>query len=127
MGLTVDTDIDLLEDLFGKTVGKLQEDIEIGDDEITGTLLYVDDYTGFSEDTELQSGNYLAIHVSVPDVEDVEINVSLTDPVEVDENGIAVLRIADKTSQTVTVVASKEGCESVTKVYDLNGLTCNDS
>lgn len=127
MGLTVDTDIDPLEDLFGKTVDELQDDVEIGDDEITGTLLYVDDYTGFSGDASLQSGNYLVIHASVPDVDGVSISVKVTNPVTLDEDGIAVLRIADKTSQTVTVVASKEGCESVTKVYDLNGLTCNDS
>lgn len=30
---------------------------------ISGTLVYVDDYTGFSSDTEYQSGYYLALHL----------------------------------------------------------------
>lgn len=127
MGLTVDTDVDALEDLFGKTIDDLQDSIEIGDDEITGTLLYVDDYTGFSGDVSLQSGNYLVIHASVPDVEDVTISVKVTNPVTLDDDGIAVLRIADKSTQTVTVVASKQGCETVTRVFTLDGLTCESS
>lgn len=39
-----------------------------------------------------------------------------------DEDGIYVGRIADKDSQTLTVVASKTGYDSVTKVYTLSGL-----
>lgn len=123
-GLTVDVDIAADEDLFGKVVSDLQSDIEIGDDSIEGTLKYVDDYTGFSGDTSLQKGNYLVIHASVPDVEDVTISVKVTNPVTLDDDGIAVLRIADKSSQTVTVVASKEGYKPVKKVYQLSGLTC---
>ena len=94
---------------------------------ISGTLKYVDDYTGFSGDVSLQSGNYIALHFSVPEVDDVTITVTVTNPVVLDEDGIAVLRIADKSSQTITVVASKDGYESVTKVLTLSGLTCNAS
>lgn len=71
----------------------------------------------------LQSGNYLVIHADVPDTTGATITVKVTNPVTLDADGIAVLRIADKDSQTVTVVASKEGYESVTKVYDLSGLS----
>lgn len=39
-----------------------------------------------------------------------------------DEDGIWIGRIADKDSQTVKVVASKDGA-SVTKTYTLSGLT----
>lgn len=123
-GLKVDVDIDASVDLFGKTVDDLQEDINVGTNGFTGTLKYVDDYTGFSSDPELQSGNYIVIHAEVPDTDDVTISVKVTNPVTLDEDGIAVLRIADKNSQTITVVASKEGYESVTKVYRLNGLVC---
>lgn len=126
-GLSVDANIGVSVDLFGKTVGDLQEGVVIGNDTITGTLKYVGDYTGFSSDTELQSGNYIAIHADVPGVDDVTITVTVTNPVTLDEDGIAVLRIADKSSQTITVVASKEGYDSVTKTFGLDSLTCLES
>lgn len=121
-GLTVDVDIDPTENLFGYTVDELQSDVVIGDDAITGTLKYIDDYsTAFGPNED--SGNYLAIHASVPDVEGVTITVTVTNPSVLDADGICVLRIADKSSQTITVVASKEGYNDVTKTYSLSGLT----
>ena len=110
-------------DLFGKTAGDLQENVVIGSNSISGTLKYVDDYYGFSSDTSLQYGNYLVIHAESDD--DATITVKVTNPVTLDEDGIAVLRIADKDSQTLTVVANKDGRET-TKVYSLSGLTCNN-
>lgn len=102
----------------------MQSKIIVGTNNIQGTLKYVDDYTGFSSKVEEQSGNYLVIHAEVPDEEDVTITVKVTNPVTLDSDGIAILRIADKNSQTVTVVASKDGYESVTKVFKLNELRC---
>ncbi len=87
-------------------------------------MKYQSDYTGFSGDVSLQTGNYIALHFGVPEVDDVTFTVTVTNPVVLDPDGIVVLRIADKDSQTITVVASKEGYESVTKVYDLTGLVC---
>lgn len=116
--------VDPGEDLFGKTIGDLQSNVSINKNYITGTLKYVDDYTGFSSDPNLQSGNYLVLHAEVPDEDGVKITVKVTNPVVLDADGIIVLRIADKSSQTVTVVASKEGYDSVTKVFRLNRLTC---
>jgi hypothetical protein len=128
--LSVDADISTSVDLLGKTVDQLQSSIAVGADSISGTLLYVDDYTGFSEDTELQSGNYLALHFEVPEADDATITVVLSDDPEatnvLDEDGIAVLRVTD-TDQTVSVTASKTGYESVTKTYSLTGLTLNNS
>lgn len=121
--MSVDADIDAAEDILGKTVDELQDDIEIEDDAVSGTLLYIDDYTGFSEDTDLQVGNFLAIHAEVPYVDDVEITCE--DGVVLD-SGIIVVRVTDKSTQTVTVVASKQGFESVTKTFTLEGLTCED-
>ena len=83
----------------------------------------MDDYTGFSSNVAEQSGNYIVIHADVPDVDDATITVKVTNPVTLDDDGIAVLKIADKNSQTITVVASKDGYASVTKVYSLTGLT----
>jgi len=96
----------------------------IGKNSISGTLKYVEDYDGFSGDTSLNSGNYLVIHAEVPDVEGVTISVKVTNPVTLDDDGIAVLRIADKSTQTVTVVARKEGYSDVTKVFTLTDLVC---
>lgn len=126
-GLTVDTNIAASEDLFGKVVSDLQSGVAVGDNAITGTLRYVDDYTGFSSKVAEQSGNYLALHCEVPGVDGVTIKVTVTKPSTLDSDGLIVLRIADKNSQTVKVVASKEGYESVTKTFSLKGLTCESA
>ena len=113
-------------DLFGKTASQLQSDIVVGDDSITGTLLYVDDYTGFSGDPSLQSGNYIALHAET-NVSGATIVVTLTNPVTLDPDGDVVLRVRDKSTQTITVVASKEGYENVTKTFSLDELVVNNS
>ena len=47
MTLVADADIAASEDLFGKVVADLQEDVSIGSNNvISGTLHYVDGYTG---------------------------------------------------------------------------------
>lgn len=119
----VDADISADEDLWGKTVSDLQSGISVGKNSITGTLKYIADYSSAFQE-ELDSGNYLAIHAYVPDVEDATITVKVTNPVTLDEDGIAVLRIADKSSQTLTVVASKEGYPSITREFSLSNLIC---
>ena len=86
-------------------------------------MLYVDDYSSAYQPGE-DSGNYIALHCEVPDVDDVTITVTVTNPVTLDDDGDVVLRIADKDSQTITVVASKEGYQTTTKVYDLSELVC---
>ena len=123
--MNVDTDIAAGTDLLGKSITDLQSNVAIGDDGITGTLLYVSDYTGFSGDVSLQSGNYLVLHIDAP--ADATVKVKLTNEVTLDEDRIVILRIADKSSQTVRVVVSKPGAESVIKEYSLTGLTCNES
>lgn len=125
-GLSIDVDIAADEDFWGKTVSDLQDNIVIGNNSITGTLLYVDDYSS-AFGAGLDSGNYLALHCEVPGVDDATITVTVTNPVVLDDDGLVVLRIADKSSQTITVVASKEGYESVTRTFTLTGLTCNES
>lgn len=124
--MSVDADISDSLDLFGYTVSDLQEDVVVGESSISGTLKYIDDYSS-AFGPGLDSGNYIVLHAEVPDVEDVTITVTVTNPSVLDEDGIAVLRIADKSSQTITVVASKEGYEDVTKVYSLTELTTLDS
>lgn len=124
-GLTADSDIDPTTDLFGKTVTDFQSDIEIEDTSVSGILNYIDDYSSAGYTGEEASGNYLVLHFEVPDVDGVEIQTTTNGRTNtLDEDGILIARIADKDSQTITVVASKEGYASVTKVYDLSGLIC---
>ena len=121
--LVVDTTVSASEDLFGKTIGDLQENVVIGTDSITGTLKYVTDYTGFSSDPAMQEGNYLVIHCTTNDSEPITVEVvnGVSGPVTLDADGIIVLRIADKDTQTVRVVSG-----SVTKNYSLTGLVTNN-
>lgn len=112
-------------DLLGKEADDLQEDVEIANGAITGTLKYVTGYTGFSGDVSEQSGNYLAIKVTA--IEGATITVELKNgtlghPVTLDEDGMIVIRIADKTTQSVEVVATKDSL-SETQRFSLTGLT----
>lgn len=122
MGLSVDVNIDPDEDLFGKSVDDLQTNVRVHDGAFFGTLKYVDDYSSaFGGD--LAHGNYLVFHAEVPDVEGVTIRAGADNLSTLDSDGIIVCRIADKTSQTITVVASKDGYDSVTKEFRLSDLT----
>lgn len=124
MGLTLNVEAYTgNEDLFGKTVGDLQTGVSFGDGTVTGTLKYVSDYTGFSSNIAEQSGNYIVFHAEVPDVEGVTITAKITKTSTLDSDGIAVFRVGDKDSQTLTIVASKEGYDTVTKTFSLSGLT----
>ena len=110
-------------DLWGKTASDLQENVAINGRAITGTLKYVDDFSsayGPGED----SGNYIALKFESEDADSISVEIinGTSGPVTLDEDGIWVGRIADKNSQTVKVVASKDGA-SVSKIYTLSGLT----
>lgn len=113
--LITDVEIAADEDLFGKIVSDLQENVIIGEDEITGTLKHVTDYTGFSSKVEEQSGNYLAIHNTTNGDEPIFVEVvgGTSGPVQLDSDGIIVLRIANK-EQKVKVTSG-----SAVKEYSL--------
>lgn len=122
--LTVDTEIGADDDLYGKVVSDLQEDdIVIGDRDITGTLNYVSDYTDFSGNEEEQSGNYLAIHVSTPDVNDTTLSVKVSQWDATDADGYYVIRVVKGYTDKILVKASKEGYPDVIREFDLTGLT----
>ena len=111
------------EDLFGKHASDLQTGVSFGEDSVTGTLKYVTDYTGFSSKTAEQQGNYIAFHAST-NVEGATITAKITKTSTLDSDGLAVFRVGNKDTQTLTVVASKEGYDTVTKNFALSGLTC---
>ena len=124
--LSIDADISAGTDLLGKTVADLQSGVKIGDSQIVGTLKYLSDYTGFSGDPAEQKGNYIALHCASSETVDslsVEvINGTVGHPVTLDADGIAVLKIADKNRQKIRFAAYKDD-QSVTKTFDLSGLT----
>lgn len=127
--LSVDSDISAGTDLLGKSVSDLQSGITIGSDAITGTLKYVTGYTGFSGDVSEQSGNYIALHCESAGADKITvelINGTVGHPVELDDDGLIVIRITDKATQKIKVVAY-EGERTVEKVYGLTGLTLNNA
>ena len=106
-GLAIDFDIAAAEDLFGKVVSDLQEDMVVSGGAITGTSKYVTGYTGFSGNPEEQEGNYIALHVSVPNMTigqdglTVKVNGST-----LDSDGLIVL-IFKGSTRPIKVVATK--------------------
>ena len=116
--LITDLEIGESEDLLGKVVGDLQDNIEISGNKITGTLKYVTGYTGFSSEPELQEGNYLALH-NTSNLEDpitVELIGGFYGPSTLDADGIIILRIAN-TDQRVKVT-----CGNLVKEYSLEDI-----
>ena len=115
-------------ELFNAAVSTLQNNVAVNGTNITGELLYKENYTGFSSKVEEQSGNFLALQWSAPAADVTSLKVGL-DPsyagglVEVindpDHNG--VFKIHD-TSQKFKVVQTK-GDEVHTQTFNLSGLT----
>lgn len=114
--------------VLDELVSDLQSNVAVGADAITGTLKYVEGYTGFSSDPELQDGNFLALKFTADDWSKfTSVKVGLepsmgsglveikNDP---DKNG--VFRVAN-TNQKFKVVAT-DGADTTTKVYSLAGL-----
>lgn len=122
--LTVDTDIGDTVDLLGLSISDLQDNIAIGGDYITGTLKHVTGYTGYSGDSGEQSGNFIALHASVPELPGATITAALNITSTLDEDGIMIGRVANKATQKITFTASAPGFASVSKVYSLKRLTC---
>lgn len=126
MTLSASADIDESVDLLGKSVSDLQEDIMISKDGvISGRLKAVTGYTGFSGDSELQSGHYIALKIDAVGDEDavtVEIVGGTSGEVNLDPDRLFVGYIRNK-NQQIKVTATKAGHPTVTKIYSLTGLT----
>lgn len=95
---------------------------------IAGTLNYVTDYTGFSGDPELQSGHYMALKFEAPEGSTTTIQMIggavVRDPVELDSDMNAVIRVTDASKQKLRVVTTMTGADDVVKEYHLTGLKC---
>lgn len=124
MSVNVDANIGADTDLFGKVVSDLQEDVVVSAEGVSGTLKYIDDYSSAYGPGE-NSGYYLALHCTTPGVEGATITSEVIGgvhgPVTLDEDGIIISRITDKNTQTIEVVAYKDG-ESDSVTLDLSDL-----
>jgi len=123
--ITLTTAASTSEDLLGKAASDLQENIVVGTDSISGTLKYVEGYTGFSGATAEQEGNYLALYITA-DVADTVISVELINgtvghPVTLDNDGQIVLRITNVSTQSIRIIGRKDDGIAV-KNYTLTGL-----
>ena len=126
LDVSADTEIGVNDDLLGKKVGDLQQNVAVSGTNVTGESFYVEGYTGYSGDAELQEGNYLALHFASnnPDATlSIELIGGATEgnPRELDSDGYVVFRITS-TSQKPKIHATVDG-NTVSKTYDLSGLT----
>ena len=103
----------------------LQSGIEIGDDGVTGTSLYVEGYTGYSESPELQEGNFLALHFDAPGSQKITIELvgGHSGPKDLDDDGLCVFRIENNETQSILAVADYGSRGVVMKELTLDGLT----
>ena len=122
-------------DLAGTEVdpSTLQSGLTVDNDNLTisGTSYNVTGFTAFSSDPSLQDGNYFCVKfATVPADANVTIQMIggqvVRDPVALDSDRNAILRVADKDNQQLKVVATKAGYNDLTYVYSLSSLTFSD-
>lgn len=92
---------------------------------ITGTLLYISDYTEFSTTPEKQAGNFLALSITNSNVGSTlktELVGGTSDDIKFDGDTKAVFRITNKNTQKIKFTVTKDG-NSASKVYSLSGVT----
>lgn len=125
IGLTT-TPVDGETEVLGKHASELQENVVISGDKVTGTLKYVSDFAGYSDQPEEQVGNYLAIDFH-PTPEDATIEIEMigseSGPKTMKSKQL-VARIADKDLYKLKVTVKGNDLEQTT-TYDFSGLTLN--
>lgn len=108
------------ETIKGKAVSALQEDVIVNDKFIKGTLHYVTGYTGFSEVTAEQSGNYLALKFEASTGATTKVQLSGQSEVTLDSDMNCVLRVTSKDQKLK--VTTTLGDDTVVKTFSLAGL-----
>lgn len=113
--------------------------LEVKDNEITGSLRYVENYTEFSSYKEEQSGHYLSLEVDIDcnaksyKVEYTNVNSHSTPKPSTDFNDVWIFRMenqksftdsnAEATKLVVTAYADEDGTKEIcSKTYDLSKL-----
>ena len=119
--ISFSTDISDSVDLLGKVASDLQENVTIFNKKFSGTLHYVEGYTGFSSKVDEQEGNYVAFKVVPPEGMTIGTDLSVYlngNPFDSDGIGIVIL----KTGKKIVITAEKDGCESCVWTLDTTGL-----
>lgn len=112
------------DNVLGKLASDLQTNVTLSGENITGTLKYLSGFTGYSEETSLQEGNYLALEISAAPIDVIttaELLGSSEAPKKVGTDGIVVFRVTNTVSQKIKVTAIM-GRETTIKTYNLSGL-----
>ena len=106
-------------DCYGKDTDDLQADIVVTAipsdyiNHIYGTLKYVEEYTGYSDDPTEQEGNYLALHIESEDGAVTTVKYGDADAAELEADDMIVIRVTDLT-KTLKFVTTKG---NVTHIY----------
>lgn len=113
-------------DYYGHTADELQEGIEVGEDSISGTLRYVEDF-GEPYPEDRRSGHFLVLDISaVPEESEITIQTLGDDPMRpepiVVDDGYCVSRITDPEVQTIRLVATNGNRPRLERTYSLAGL-----
>ena len=122
--LAMDFDISDSVDLLGKKASDLQEDMAVdGHGKVTGTSLYVTEYTGFSGNPDEQQGNYVAFHISVGELV-IGTNVTVkVNNVTLDPDGLFVMIFREGSKNPKAIItASADGHKSFTKIFDFSSV-----
>lgn len=117
------TPTDSTETVLGKAVSDLQKGVAVNDDYISGTLKYVTNYTGYSQDPAENSGNFLALDFSATEGSTVTIEVvgSGKPAKALDSDMQAVIRVTNK-AYKLKVVCTTAGNVVDEKVFALSAL-----
>ena len=123
--MSLSADIETSVDLLGKIITDLQSEVTVSGDTISGTLAYIDDYTGFSGDAEEQVGHFLAVKCTADEGDTITLNLigGRHGPVTLDEDGICIIRITNKDTQMLEYTATGADGSTETRLFKLTGLT----
>ena len=110
------------ESLLGKKIRELQEHVTVFQNEISGYLNYVKNFTQYSEDASEQEGHFLALRFVIPTgaTATVEVVGGTDGPVSLGSDKTWVGRITGN-GQQIRVVVTK-GTETLTRTFVLSGL-----
>ncbi len=118
-------------DFWGTLASDLQSGITIGDGAITGTLKYLDSGQLV---TDWGAGNFLALAFTDLDTRAATVKVGLRPSqgsglvdIVPDPDRMGVFKITDKDTQKFVVESADPSGTKTTQVFDLSGLTVEDS
>ena len=101
--------------------------MNVTESRISGTLYMVEGFTDYSEDTDLQSGHYLALAYEAD--ENAEVTVTLLNEDGTEEEAVMsdndpnfVIRITNPLTQKLKITSELADHTTNEKVYRLSGL-----